>query len=45
MGIIEAGDAETNYELKLWLDYDTEIDFTDAKFFGKFEVRTMVGDE
>ncbi len=45
MGIIEADATEINYELKLWLDYDTEIDFTDAKFYGKFEIRTMVGDE
>lgn len=41
MGIIEPGDENAiSYELKIWVDYDTNFDTTNAFFFGKLEVET-----
>ena len=49
MGIVPAPTTpegeKVEYELKIWVDYDTEEDCEGAKFFGKIEVKTMAGDE
>ncbi len=48
MGIVPAKTGDENpqvrYELKLWVDYDTEEDWDGAQFLGKIEVRTQAGE-
>lgn len=52
-GVIEMGmmeptsdenDTKVDYELKLWVDYDTTEDLTDAKFYGKVDVLVQIGE-
>lgn len=41
MGVIEPGeDNKIQYQLKIWVDYDTTIDTEGAHFFGKLVVET-----
>ena len=41
MGVIEPGeDNKIQYQLKIWVDYDTTIDTEGAQFFGKLVVET-----
>lgn len=47
MGVMEPtsekNDTKADYELKLWVDYDTTEDLTDAKFYGKVDVLVQMG--